>query len=230
MTQETGQHGLMDLNTFNWKKTFLTVQQIACCTIFLTYLCIEILLYSASILSLISFEAFEDNNLYSNFTSRFLKSFLFSIVLLIIRNIALFIALIISFFLSLHKLYSNFRYFFIFIFVSTLVIFLLWLSPIISNLFSINTFNLTTLKKTLAFQLASPLTFIISMTEIKKWYAIHTCIFYFSLVFLFFFQPCYYRYFVFYRTPIVRQRKLLWLNIVPLSILYMLGFLLYLLI
>ena len=132
---------------------------------------------------------------YTFATKIFANSFILSFLFLIARNIILAILLIVSFFFKFSK----------------------HLHTIIKWAFVV-VFIFT------SFIFIVEIPFLIReiFTSENQWNMFFFFLFYSILLFL---QPCYYRYFIFYRTSIVKTPKLLWLNIVPIGILYMLTFL-----
>ncbi len=187
----------MDLNTFNWKKVFSIALQIFCSAVFLLYFLLEIGLYFlCGFLSVYASENMAEPSRKMNY---FYTIALVGYFSLIIANIIFAISFIAAFFLK----YSR------------------WLRIIIKYTLKFNT--LFAFMAALGWvSLFIPDLFLEqgSSSNSNDWFD-YSLIFVFCLYpILIFLQPCYFRYFVFYRTPIVRQRRLLWLNIVPSGILF----------
>ncbi len=197
MTPETRQRGLMDLNTFNWKKTFLTVQQIACSAFFFLHILGQTFIYYL-VFGLGSY--FLKERSYPLGLKKILEAMILSgYVSLIIANIIFAISFITSFFLK----YSR------------------WLRIILKYTLKFNTiFTSIASLFLVCFTILDSLLEQGPSSNSNDWFD-YSLTFVFCLYpILLFLQPCYFRYFIFYRTPIVRQRKLLWLNIVPSGILF----------
>ncbi len=196
MTQETRQRGRMDLNTFNWKKVFSIALQIACSAAFLFYFLGEAILYILSLM----FGGYTIENTADPFIK--LKKYLYLFLLysypcIFIANIIFLLSCIASLFLK----YSRW--------LRIIVKYALKFSTIFTSIAGLGLVCLLISDVLLAEEFSS------TFNDGSSYLLLFIILFYPILIFL---RPCYFRYFVFYRTPIVRQRRLLWLNMVPLSI------------
>ncbi len=201
MTPETRQRGLMDLNTFNWKKVFSIALQIFCSAVFLFYLLWETLIYFL-------FFAFgsssSEEQAYPFWLEKTFEAMISSgYFSLIIANIIFAISFIASFFLKCSRwLCIILKYILKFSAIFTSIAGLGLMCLFIPGLFLV----------------------IISSKILSDWVDYLLLFIFFLYPTLIFLQPYYFRHFIFYHTPIVRQRKLLWLNIVPLGIFLLLIF------
>ncbi len=197
MTQETGQHGLMDLSTFKRKKLFSTALQIACSAVFLLYFLGETFVYFLfACLGVYISENTVDSSTLKEYAQAF---FLLGFPCIIIANIIFAISFITSFFLKYsRKLRTIIKYILKLSTIFTSIAGLGWVCELISTLFSEKT----------------------SSKIFNDWFSYLLLLVFFLYSIILFLRPCYFRYFIFYHTPIVRQHKFLWLNIVPSGILF----------